>query len=123
MDEFRAGKVESSIELFDRALALEPSLLPFLWQRGLSYYYGECMRGDWSVANFWACLRDSPVFHPQRRCPHTAERYQEGAKQFRDDVAVNPNDTEESIWAFLCEARLPELGFDKARAQLLEVGR
>lgn len=25
-------------------------------------------------------------------------QYEEGAKQFRDDVAVNPNDTEESIW-------------------------
>jgi hypothetical protein len=34
------------------------------------------------------------------------------AAQFRDDVAVNPNDTEESIWTFLCEAQL--LGADKA---------
>ena len=25
----------------------------------------------------------------------------------RRDVAVNPNDTEESIWAFLCEAQMP----------------
>lgn len=38
--------------------------------------------------------------------------------QFRDDVAVNPNDTEESIWAFLCEAQL--LGPDQARQQFLE---
>ena len=29
-----------------------------------------------------------------------------GADQFRADVAVNPNDTEEAIWAFLCEAQL-----------------
>lgn len=56
MDEFREGKVDESIQLFDRALELEPSLLPFLWQRGLSYYY--------------------------------AKRYEEGAKQFRDDVYV-----------------------------------
>ena len=40
--------------------------------------------------------------------------------QFRDDVAVNPNDTEESIWAFLCEAQL--LGAEAARQQFLQVG-
>ena len=26
------------------------------------------------------------------------KQYEEGARQFRDDVAVNPSDTEESIW-------------------------
>jgi hypothetical protein len=38
-------------------------------------------------------------------------------------VAVNPADTEESVWAFLCEAQLPEIGFDKARKNMLVVGR
>lgn len=37
----------------------------------------------------------------------------------RDDVAVNPNDTEESIWAFLCEAQLQ--GPDTARDNMLKV--
>ena len=48
-------------------------------------------------------------------------RYAEGAKQFRDDVAVNPNDTEESIWALLCEARMG--GFDAAQRNMLRGGR
>jgi hypothetical protein len=47
-------------------------------------------------------------------------RFEEGAKQFRDDVAVNPNDTEESIWCFLCEAQL--YGPDKAHQNFLQVG-
>lgn len=38
----------------------------------------------------------------------------------RDDVAVNPNDTEESIWAYLCEAQLQ--GPDAARENMLKVG-
>lgn len=46
-------------------------------------------------------------------------RFEEGAEQFRLDVAQNPNDTEESIWCFLCEARLH--GVDVARKQYLEV--
>ncbi|KAL8160100.1 LOW QUALITY PROTEIN: hypothetical protein V2J09_001637 [Rumex salicifolius] len=46
------------------------------------------------------------------------DRFQEGAEQFRLDVANNPNDTEESIWCFLCEARL--YGVDEARKLFLE---
>ncbi|CAH2054978.1 unnamed protein product [Thlaspi arvense] len=49
------------------------------------------------------------------------DRFEAGAEQFRLDVAQNPNDTEESIWCFLCEARLH--GIDVARKQFLEVGR
>lgn len=43
MDQFRKGNVEKSIELFDRADALVSSgaLRPYLWQRGISYYYAD----------------------------------------------------------------------------------
>lgn len=36
-------------------------------------------------------------------------------------MAVNPNDTEEAVWAFLCDAQVS--GFDAARAAMLSVGR
>ena len=41
MEAFRQGNVQRSIELFDRAESKVPdgSLTPFLWQRGISYYY------------------------------------------------------------------------------------
>lgn len=48
------------------------------------------------------------------------DRLEEGAEQFRLDVAQNPNDTEESIWCFLCEAQL--YGVNEARKRFLEVG-
>ncbi|KAG4395552.1 hypothetical protein GLYMA_20G237950v4 [Glycine max] len=48
-------------------------------------------------------------------------RFEEGAEQFRLDVAQNPNDTKEFIWCFLCEAQL--FGVDEARKRYLEVGR
>ncbi|KAG8649646.1 uncharacterized protein LOC110620122 isoform X2 [Manihot esculenta] len=47
------------------------------------------------------------------------DRFEEGAEQFRLDVAQNPNDTEESIWCFLCEAQL--YGVDEARKRFLEL--
>ncbi|KAL2950362.1 hypothetical protein AAZX31_20G223700 [Glycine max] len=44
--------------------------------------------------------------------------FEEGAEQFRLDVAQNPNDTKEFIWCFLCEAQL--FGVDEARKRYLE---
>lgn len=49
------------------------------------------------------------------------DRFEQGAEQFRFDVAQNPNDTEESIWCFLCEAQT--FGVEGARQRFLEVGR
>lgn len=50
-----------------------------------------------------------------------ADRFEDGAKQFREDVEVNPNDTEEAIWAFLCESQLPSIGFDGAQKHILPI--
>jgi tetratricopeptide (TPR) repeat protein len=41
MQAFREGQVEQSIKLFDQAEAAEPRMDPYLWQRGLSYYYAN----------------------------------------------------------------------------------
>jgi hypothetical protein len=95
MRAFERGDVAASLAAFDAALAAAPSMRPYLWQRGLSLYY---------------------LGSPEDPAP-----WREGARQFRDDAAVNPNDTEEAIWAFLCEARLE--GAPAARAEFLKVGR
>ena len=57
----------------------------------------------------------------QRSDAADVEQYEAAAMQLRDDVAVNPSDTEEAIWAFLSEARL--LGASQARRQFLQVPR
>ena len=46
--------------------------------------------------------------------------YSEAAEQFRVDVSLNPNDTEEALWTYLCEAQT--VGPAKARDQFLVVG-
>lgn len=57
------------------------------------------------------------------------DRFDEAAKQFADDVAVNPDDTEESIWHFLSVVRglrskMPvDSAIAHARSNLLIVGR
>ncbi len=87
MTYFKLAKISESIGDFDRAEQLEPRLTPYLWQRGLSYYY--------------------------------AQRFEEGAKQFEVDLKVNARDVEETVWRYLCQARL--YGAAAARDSLLPV--
>lgn len=39
MMQFKLGRIAASIADFDQAEQLQPALTPYLWQRGLSYYY------------------------------------------------------------------------------------
>lgn len=65
--------------------------------------------------------RQKPYLWQRGLSLYYLDRFTEGAAQFKEDVAVNPNDTEESIWCFLCEAQ--EKGVEEARKQFLEVGQ
>ena len=106
-----------------RAAGVDPASV--LTRRGMAKFtQGDV---DGSIADFDAVIAAAPGRAPymwQRGLSlYYAERLQEGSAQFRRDVAVNPNDTEEAVWAFLCEARDPRVGFDAARKDLLAVGR
>lgn len=50
-----------------------------------------------------------------------ADRFAEGASQFETDLTVNGSDVEETVWRFLCIARLS--GFAEAQQTLLAVGK
>ena len=41
MTYFKLGHIAEAITDFDRAEHLDPALTPYLWQRGLAYYYAE----------------------------------------------------------------------------------
>ncbi|MBC1236784.1 hypothetical protein [Nostoc sp. 2RC] len=87
MVKFQLAKIDESIEDFDMAEKLDERVKPYLWQRGLSYYY--------------------------------AERFGQGAQQFEIDLTVNFQDVEETVWRYLCIARIS--GVEKARNSLLTV--
>jgi lipoprotein NlpI len=87
MVHFKLANINESIADFDTAEKLDPRLTPYLWQRGLSYYY--------------------------------AEQFALGAKQFEIDLTINSQDVEETVWHYLCVARL--YSPVQARQSLLEV--
>jgi lipoprotein NlpI len=68
--------------------------------------------------------RKKPFLWQRGLSLYYVERYKDGAEQFKTDVAVNPNDTEEQIWHLLCLAKTEGVGsLDAARLQKLTVGK
>ena len=41
MAQFKSANITESIQDFDKAEQLDPRIQPYLWQRGLSYYYAQ----------------------------------------------------------------------------------
>lgn len=76
MTYFKLGRIIESIDDFNKAEELNPQLTPYLWQRGLSYYY--------------------------------AGKYAEAMRQFEVDLSVNSKDVEETVWRYLCIAKLED---------------
>lgn len=58
MASFKLGNVQTAIDDFDRAERLNPALTPYLWQRGIAYYYAE--RFEDGVIQFETDLRVNP---------------------------------------------------------------
>jgi lipoprotein NlpI len=44
MADFRAGRIEQSLEGFDRVARISPADAPYLWQRGIAQYYAGKFR-------------------------------------------------------------------------------
>ena len=44
MTDFRAGRIEQSLEGFDRVAKISPADAPYLWQRGIAQYYAGKFR-------------------------------------------------------------------------------
>lgn len=55
-DQLAQGKFADAIQAFDAALAGRSSIHPFLWQRGIAYYYAG-RYGDRSHVSREACTR------------------------------------------------------------------
>ncbi|XP_018629358.1 uncharacterized protein [Nicotiana tomentosiformis] len=116
------GATFSRIQTYHNPL---PALTRRLFLPSVSGLWDALTSGNSARDAVMAIRRGMQLFR-QKKDKHNLNwlrlvRYEEGAEQFRLDVAQNPNDTEESIWCFLCEAQL--YGVGEARKRYLEVGR
>jgi lipoprotein NlpI len=106
-----------------RAVALDPRLATAYNRRGSIHFKRGQIKE--SIADFDKFIELRPAEeagHWMRGISYYyAGRFGEGRKQFAAYEAVDTNDVENAVWHFLCNARL--VGVDKARAELLKIGR
>lgn len=78
-----------------------------------------------SVADFDAEIALDPrrgPWHWKRGISlYYAGRYADGARQFEGYQTVDGNDVENAVWRFLCQARDPEVGPERARREILVI--
>lgn len=107
------------------ALAADPTPTTPDAQEELGSRHFRAGRFAESVAAFDEEIRLDP-----RRAPwhwkrgislYYAGRYVDGAKQFEGYQTVDDNDVENAVWRFLCQARDPIVGLERARKQILTI--
>jgi lipoprotein NlpI len=106
---------------FTRALELDPKAAEAYNLRGAERFkQGQIQE---AIADFDRYLERRPeatAGHWMRGIAYYyAERYREGRDQFAAYQAVDANDVENSVWHFLCNARL--VGIEKARAAMPKI--
>lgn len=108
---------------YDKVIALEPGVMPIYNRRGAVHFkLGQITE---SIADFDKAIELDPSEAPshwQRGISlYYAGRYEDGKKQFELHRTVNPDDVENAVWHFLCVARAPGGGIDKARQSLIPI--
>ena len=113
--------LESELQRLTPYLATQPHDSMAHIQRGMTYFkLGHIAE---SIHDFDAAERLNPALTPrlwQRGLAYYyAERFADGAQQFEVDLTVNQHDVEETVWRYLCQARVH--GARAARDRLLPV--
>ncbi len=119
---FLAGQPEKAIELATRVVTANPGTANVYMVRGMTYF--RAGKIDESIQDFRKANElepDSAPYNWQLGISlYYAKKYEEGQKQFESHKDVNPNDVENSVWHFLCLAKVQ--GIEAARKAVIPVG-
>ncbi|MCO6455774.1 MAG: tetratricopeptide repeat protein [Pirellulaceae bacterium] len=115
------GRSEPAVRLLTEALAADPKLADAWYLRGRENF--RLGRGEQSVADFDRYIQLRPELASRQwergiSC-YYAGKFAEGAKQFELYQTYHDNDVENSVWRYVCMARLD--GPDKARRAMLPI--
>ena len=108
---------------FNRCMELDPQFAEAFDHRGSEQF--KLGKVKESLTDFDRFLelqpRAAPAHWKRGISLYYLGRYDDGRKQFLAGEKVFANDVENAVWHFLCNAR--EVGIDKARAEMLKIGR
>jgi tetratricopeptide (TPR) repeat protein len=90
MMQFKLGRIAASIADFDRAEQLDPALTPYLWQRGLSYYYAA--RFDEGIRQFEVDLQVNGQDVEETVWRYLCQAQLQGAEAAREGLLAVRND-------------------------------
>ena len=111
----------AALQHVQQRLAANPHDAHVYVQRGMTYF--KMGRIDDAIADFDRAEQLNPALTPhlwQRGLAYYyAGRFAEGVRQFTVDLTVNAQDVEETVWRYLCQARLH--GAAAARQALMPV--
>ena len=115
------GKFETAVADCTKAVELSPKFAGAYSVRGAAHFKLGHLRE--SLADFDREIELTPGAGPAhwRRglTLYYAEKYQDGVKQFTTSDKAEPEDVENAIWHFLCNAKVK--GLEKARGEMLKV--
>lgn len=116
-----ANSLENQLQQWDEVIRKQPNNPNAYIRRGMVKF--QLAKIDESIDDFDTAEKlDSRLksYLWQRGLSYYyADRFDEGAQQFEIDLTVNSQDVEETVWRYLCMARL--VGVTEARHQLLTV--
>lgn len=117
----KTGQHAKAIADYDAALKFENAPPDIYQARGQEHFRAGHIAE--SIADFDAYIKanaGAAPHHWQRGISlYYAGRFEDGKKQFEIHQTVNPNDVENAVWHFLCNARASSP--EKARAALIKI--
>ncbi len=116
----RQDRVLSELAAAERLVTQNPNFARAYLQRGMANFAAGNIEA--SIDDFDKCIELTPSMKPelwQRGISlYYAKKFIEGVEQFEVHHTVNPDDVENSVWHFLCLAKIE--GIDKAREKLID---
>jgi tetratricopeptide (TPR) repeat protein len=118
---FFTNSLENLLQRWNETIRNQPENPHAYIRRGMVNF--QLAKIDESIQDFDTAEKLDPRLKPslwQRGLSYYyAEKFAEGAAQFEIDLTVNAQDVEETVWRYLCIARLS--GVESARNSLLTV--
>jgi lipoprotein NlpI len=118
-----AGKNSEAVADYNSAIRLDSRLADAYLRRGGAYFKLGRIKKSLDDFDHYAELRPDKKDHLWQRgiSDYYAGRYEAGWSQFEDYQNVSKNDVENSVWFYLCLARVK--GREKARTAILPIGK
>src|SRR5262249_71962 len=122
-DAMKSGDPAAALKLADEAIAADPKLGVAYDVRGTAHFkIGKIKESLADFDKFIELVPKAAAAHWRRGLTlYYADEFAKGVAQFPTSDKEEPNDVENAVWHFLCDAKVK--GLEKARGEMLKVSK